>query len=71
MCSYAETAMLVAVLDEQTDTARDLASEMTDTELLTFYRQITELGSYVEAEYNTRIQAPLTSARHRKSGRIE
>lgn len=66
MCSYAETAMLMAVLEEDPATARKLAREMSDTELLTFFRQITDLGSYVEAEYSARISAPLNRGRHHK-----
>lgn len=60
MCEYAETAALVDVLDERLPDLRNRLSDFTNTELLTFFRQVRELGLHIEDEYLNRRARPAT-----------
>jgi hypothetical protein len=67
MCSFVETAALTAVLEDDPAEAQDLVSQMTDAELLVFFRQLRELGLYVEAAYNDLTHTPAACGKHRRT----
>jgi len=51
MCEFAETAALTDVLDDNPKALQERLAGFSNTELLTFFRQVRELGGAIEHEY--------------------
>jgi hypothetical protein len=66
MCEFAETAALVDVLDDDHKSLQERLVGFNNTELLTFFRQVRELGGAIEREYMSRDGARPFGKHHRR-----